>query len=1499
MKKFLAILLGGAMLATTIAGLAGCKPDGPGPDGPGPVGPGPDVPQITRRADPRAADAYEAYDYEGEPIGSFKTIADAINATVEADLDFTEDETVLDGAEGGYVVKKGSTTKLFRNRKGYGDGNSDQFWYYEDGNKLAGYNCWDATNSMEFIKNKKTIVHEIDNMGLNPVQSWNGYALLNEHGAEDNEMAAPMSWAFSSPMDAGVFVFPSSKGGVNGTGMSRNTYSLDFSEVKITPAYEGVTDPIYAFVGFYIWNPEYVVAIGIGCDTTTGLWYRFNASSRNDSFSDAEYDIGECVLESTWHEEGYFTPNATEAEMKIETVKSVDEEFDEEYFTCEFEIAFKDGETVKTTVDDTLLAQYTTQSVSIWNDYMFLAGLDIKNKVTSGVRVGNTDYFNGAKFEGLCVTGAEVYFPTEEELSDVDYMQVLDPTRRGRSFDFLLSNDEESDGVYGYTVLNNYVCASFESKDGADYYNFRFDGDPVGETLYGGDLKVYQDQIDSLSEMTAENVNDYLDLYTEIGSWYGKDDAHTESKLTAFHLNLLDFAPYKAAQEVYKEALNLSEDAKEVLAALDGLSLLASYEYKGWTVPDAETPVKGYLWSEAQEFAEIRAKYKGLQQDEQKKVLTLSVAGQDGYDNWELAYDGIAEYLSNEAYTSQSYRIGSVSMGDAGMVTYDGTQALTKLFELAIKIKSTAYTGQAITGGIDSDAHDKFGEAFHLLFLMKKMEEADVELPEIYMEYFDAITAAERSQYFVDDFNDYLYPVLSLAGDIYRREQAGEFVWLNAEMAETINAYMVGFEFQEAGFSYNIPNGDIRDRESNYEKYFGLPNTDKSLSANVKYIMDIIRRDDPEAETKINANGYALDAEVTPLATDPSENISDEAKEVKHAFEEFSSMPKYEYKGWKAPEDAESVKGYLYSEWLLFKANVYTKWQALTDPQKAEVRSAITSGASLDAWLALAEEDDILESYEAFADFTVTTYANPKVSATKEFAGMELFDQYVRWIYKIYTKADFGEYNDYGTGDGTMNMDTSPFPSAYLCLLRDLMPEGFEMPGFLQDAWDAIQKVGYGDFYEGAYYPIYNTAKLAVRIHDEGLTTISQLTEEELAFLNKVWVDSYVLGGHIQWNWVSGAKFETYMSERSLQIVKYAGGNLTKDDASQTPYKTYEYIEIVGKFLEGCGYSLDVSKNGWGVTDGTIAPPEEEAPIQTAQEVITEFNKLSDVTNMAAYDYKGWTTMGDDLKGYFSSELTHFGKILAAYNALGAEQSTVDAAVNTANWNAWVSLNNTLTAWFTAVEGKQIEAATLGFGDSYTYTASQALAELLNALDKVNGNLDSDNNWEYSFRVYYLLAELNALDADLPEFVEVMIATKEKTEDDAGRLSSDLKADIRYLSIVLKLAKKLQANPAYTLTAEEIAEINATMVGKTRFQENGLNWNFNPETGEMGDRGSSFVIYFGLSKEHTFGYYLDLVTNYLIQTYQATGAGYTGRFTSTQSAYNMGITEEISAPAAD
>lgn len=1489
MKKWAAILLGGAMFATAVSGLAACKPA-----------------SVTLRADPRAADAYTAYDHEGTPVGSYKTIADAINATVTADLDYFEDDAVPNATKGGYVTRKDGTRHLFENKKGYTENYDDQYWFYEDGNKLAGYDAWDENPSMTFLRNNKMVVHKVTGYGLTPVQSWNGYGLIDEYGDEDTKSDNPASWALGTAIDAGVMVFPSSAGGT-ATGMSRDTYKIDLTEMRITPPYDGTADEVYAYLGFYIWTPQYVLAIGIGCNTKTGKWYEFRGTSRDDSFSDVEYDLGDCLLESTWDEKnGCFTPNAKELEISVQTVKMVDEEFGEEYFVCQFKADIRGGKkdvTLNRLIDDELMAPYFSERIHTGNDFLFIAGLDIKNPVATGVKVKNVDYFNGAKLEGLCVTEAGVYFPTEEEISDDDFTELnLDPSLRGNTYDFLLANDVDSEGNYGYTILSNYMCANYTAKDGADYYDFRFDGDPVGETELGGNLKEYQEKIDSLSAMTVENYLDYLAAYEEAGKWYGKDETHEDSTLGDMYLNLLDFSTYLAAKEVYLDAMHLSTEGQEVLNSLNKLGLVTAtnYPYQGWT-RDAEhqnDPILGWFWEEAQEFDRIRTALHALDASEQTKVMNLYNSEKEGnFEDWANAYDSVKAYLDNSDYTSKSYTVADMSMNGTD-ITYTGETALQKLLAITFRIRENFWPPAHSTqepNVLNSDVTANFQAGFHLLFLRNKVEEAGVKLPKFFDDMLDLITNTPRSGNFMMDFDEYIYPVLTLAGKIYKEEQEGGHPWLSEEVADVVNEYMIDFTFSDAGFSWNFTNsGDLRDGNTNYEHYFGLPDAPKSFKASVDYIIQVVQQGDPTAE--LTANGIAFKEEVTPLESDPADNISPEAKAVREAFQAFSSMPKYEYKGWKAPEGTD-VKGYLYSELQSFKTNVYTPWKALTEAQQAEVRNTVLA-TSLEAWLALAEEEDILESYPALAQVNVNTYENPKTETTKDFSGMELFDQYVYWLYRIYVGGDFGKYNDYGKGTGTMSMDTSPFPSAYLCLLRDYLPAGFEMPAFLQETWEAVQDTTYGDFYETAYYPIYNSVKLAVRIHNEHLNAISQLTKEELAFLNDVWVSDYTLGGHISWNWISGKKFETYMSDRTLQIAKYAGGNFTKDDADHTPYKTYEYIEIVGQFLEDCGYTLDDAKNGWGVTDSTITAPVEEAPIQTKEDVIAEFNKLSNVTDMAAYAYKGWTTMGADLKGYLYSEATHFGKILMAYKALGGDdQSAVNGAVNSANWTAWTTLSDTLIKYVTAVEGKQIAAATADSGASRTYTAAEALAELLNALSSIPDGkvLDSDNTWASSFRVYFLLAELNALDATLPDFVNTMVAAKEKTEGGTGQLSSDLKADVRYLSIVLKLAKKLQDNPAYKLTAEEIAEVNATMVGKTRFQENGLNWNFHPETGEMGDRGSNFVVYFGLSKDHNFGYYLDLVTKYLIDTYKATGAGYTGQQAAIIPEYNMGITAAISA----
>lgn len=498
MKKLLAMLLGSAIAVTSVAGLAACGKKGGG----------------KLRDDSRVADAYQAYDHTGASIGGYKTIAEAINATVKADAGYFSqgDDVVLPGSGGGYVTKKGDTRKLFENRKGYAAGNSDCFWYYENGSELTGFNCWDAANSISVLRNAKTVVHEVTEMGTTSAQTWNGYGLLDAHG-EENNTATPQSWELSSTMDAGAMMFPVRKQGVSGL-----RYKLDFSDVKITPSYKGVDDKTYAFTGFYAWQDYYVIALGIACDTSTGDWYLFEGTSRDNSFCDVQYNIGEKLFSSKWtksEDGGYFAPQMGELEMRIQTMKRVDEITEEVYWEDELVFTTKDGELTKVIVDDEMVNRhFANYAVSADNGYVFIAGLDIKNPSPMTNTVENADYFNGARFLDLAVTEAAVYFPTEEEMTQEEYAIGDIPEEfRGIWHDVLLANDEETPGTYDYTILANYLCSSYEARDSVDYYSFRFDGDPTSENFIGGALAEHQKTIDGLADMTADNIDDYLEDY--------------------------------------------------------------------------------------------------------------------------------------------------------------------------------------------------------------------------------------------------------------------------------------------------------------------------------------------------------------------------------------------------------------------------------------------------------------------------------------------------------------------------------------------------------------------------------------------------------------------------------------------------------------------------------------------------------------------------------------------------------------------------------------------------------------------------------------------------------------------------------------------------------------------------------------------------------------------------------------------------------------------------
>ena len=1496
MKKWAAILLGGAMFATAVSGLAACKPA-----------------SVTLRADPRAADAYTAYDHEGTPVGSYKTIADAINATVTADLDYFEDDAVPNATKGGYVTRKDGTRHLFENKKGYTENYDDQYWFYEDGNKLAGYDAWDENPSMTFLRNNKMVVHKVTGYGLTPVQSWNGYGLIDEYGDEDTKSDNPASWALGTAIDAGVMVFPSSAGGT-ATGMSRDTYKIDLTEMRITPPYDGTADEVYAYLGFYIWTPQYVLAIGIGCNTKTGKWYEFRGTSRDDSFSDVEYDLGDCLLESTWDEKnGCFTPNAKELEISVQTVKMVDEEFGEEYFVCRFKADIRGGKkdvTLNRLIDDELMAPYFSERIHTGNDFLFIAGLDIKNPVATGVKVKNVDYFNGAKLEGLCVTEAGVYFPTEEEISDDDFTELnLDPNLRGNTYDFLLANDLGSEGNYGYTILSNYMCTTYTAKDGADYYDFRFDGDPVGETELGGMLKEYQEKIDSLSAMTVENYLDYLAAYEEAGKWYGKDETHEDSTLGDMYLNLLDFSTYLAAKEVYLDAMHLSTEGQEVLNSLNKLGLVTAtnYPYQGWT-RDAEhqnDPILGWFWEEAQEFDRIRTALHALEQSEQTKVMNLYNSEKEGnFEDWANAYDSVKAYLDNSDYTSKSYTVADLLMNGKD-ITYTGETALQKLLAAAFRIRQNFWPPASTTSEepyvFNSDNTDNYKAAFHLLFLRTKMEEAGVELPKFFEDMLELITNTPRSGNFMMDFDEYLYPVLTLAGDIYKKKQAGTFVWLDENMADIVNEYMIDFTFSEAGFAWNFTNNhDLRHVDTNYERYFGLPD-EKGLKPNIQYIIDVVTECDPTAE--VAASGIAFKKEVKPLENDPTANGSEQAKAVWAEIEKLTVLDGYTYKGWTT-QNADKA-GYLYSEIEAFRALV-EKREALTNVEKAYVNAQLAlaahaaQNANYKAWETLSAEMATLEEHAVW-EKSFETFVKAKGTDTKTYKADEALAELISAAYQIKTVGKVTDSGDDVADPGKIGVNNNFRSTARLVSFYDFfMTNGAPLPTFVTAMTDAL---GLPDYYDNFFYPLSGMVKLAVRIHTASLTKISQLTEEELEYLNTYWVAGYEMKGALKTHWwANNGGTEKYFAwidyKLTEQFTKMLGGTETEKTLPS------DYVAYLNDFLTAAHYTPNTARHGWGVTQATIYASDLSDKLL---QIAVALEKLSDLDT---YEAKGWKAPDSTpVKGYLYSEAQYYTTTVAPLVADldRTESESLALLFGADTLEEWASLSEDVLALPEDKTQLTIHAAESDreAAKPKDYTVGESLGELLSAIAAANAagellGFDSGIDKGVSFRPYFFYFMLEELEVEIPEVIQDRMDDVKMEETAAAKFETDVK----YIMTIMRLARAITDDADHKLTAAEIKLVNDNLVGKDRFVDGGFKYAYVNDT-KYGDpvswhgKSKGYKAYFGFDAKQDFKVYQKLVIDYLVAKYQATALMYTAPSGSDPAlpagGVAMGITAAISA----
>ena len=248
------------------------------------------------------------------------------------------------------------------------------------------------------------------------------------------------------------------------SGITKSVYEIKLSEAKIVPSYDG-SDDAYAYVGFITADGEYVVNVGLRCNTRDGKWYYYSGEASIES-SSIELDDDKVLLTSTWDQtEKCFRPDG-DVTMQMELLTLTDKD-GEEYITHRLTMTFSDERVVVKDYEDLKLTQCGT--------IRFTCGLDIVSDNTL------TDLMCGAEFTNVVITSA-VATVLEEMLNPLVYGIGAEISFAGE-YDILNSNDEYfigEDSARFHTIIYNTSAVSYDfDTPGKDVYNFSYNIKPA------------------------------------------------------------------------------------------------------------------------------------------------------------------------------------------------------------------------------------------------------------------------------------------------------------------------------------------------------------------------------------------------------------------------------------------------------------------------------------------------------------------------------------------------------------------------------------------------------------------------------------------------------------------------------------------------------------------------------------------------------------------------------------------------------------------------------------------------------------------------------------------------------------------------------------------------------------------------------------------------------------------------------------------------------------
>ena len=1431
MKKVVALLLSSAMLVTGVTGLAACKPDEEKP-----------AEGFQRLVDPRSADAFEVYSKEGEKVGAYRSIALAINAAVENDLDEFEASGVSPTARGSYVMKKGGTHKIFENMVKYSaDVADDAYWYYNN-NSLAGFEYWTTGAPLKNAQNTKNITYQVSK-GTSATLARSSYGLYDGLGQQLNSYNVANSdrgFELVANTDASIKGIP-----VRDSGATGAKYELDLSDVQIKPAYEGVEDDVYAFFGFTIGAGTYSVEIGLACDVNTGAWKQYVSENPHNNWLTVttEYNIGETIFTSSWNKEGgYYTPDLDTVTLEIKEIKGEDDLGDEYWYN---QLDIKAGEKSLTfIVDDEYLQAHGNAGASFdkKNGFFFSAGLDI---VAPGAEIGDDikapDYTIGATFENLVVADAQIWFPEEDEISNEEYGAAIDPALRGQYHSIRSGFQGITQGVYNYTILNVNACVDYEmTDDGGDAYSFRYDNYEVPESDFAGALKTYQDEIDALKAITTATAGSFKAAIDKVAAWRGPDGVYFPSgEIPLYCYLVIDWTPYENAVKVFNDAVALSEAGTALLNDFKALTNIDSVAaWKGWKAESGDT--KGYLYNELQLFKGYNDRLAELNAQDKSGINQL--VG----DQWDAWAGLLADYTAivDSEFANKQFKINNLAM--TAYETKTGLELVEEFFQLAYnayKIGTDKAENHVDHGGafcVETVSH--FENSFRMFYIDWLLEQEGVQLNYRYS-MLDMLV-----EYCIDSgsgsYPDFQY--IAAVSVQLQRIITKDCYYLDEELADVVNNVMYQFPKFANGswhWAYTVNGGDLNTFGKGWKRYFGeeLQAQGKTFRDLIQtYLQPIIERDSDAKFMDVTANnqkffGLGVDKKVTAVTIELS--AAGEAWQAK--WNELSDITTLSvWKGWSTNGDE---KGYFYNELQTYKA-LAAEYEALSNTDKLAIQIVI--GTAFDMW------DQLGKDYAALqANQTQISVWNKNFTAQENKTLAEIFVAFMNGAVAGNTAACSDAGAHAAQGLLCAESEVCGVNTVYTLYLNKVLESQNVSIAYRSTVYSLLQNEGSGITYD--FDHIWYMGKQVIRILD-GLDYL----DEQLAaavntymFVNPVPANNSFRNGtwsyYYRSAWFKGSikRFNDWVKAIDPRLH-----NLMVVAGEDGFYMWYKAISKVNEILTQAGYGANLLavKN----LGGNAATMADAVPLyinckvdvqtalgdieQTVDGVVGAFNKLKlhDLTNP-----REWVGGRNDgkTKGYIYDEVQLFNQAYVVYKKLSAaDQNSVKAQI--ATFAKWAELSdkfaaleadetkysivngNATTVYENPVTVNGLAIVCAFFNFSFTsYDATIAHATTGNIFGYFC--LEDQAHFLTSIRALYLHKLIEVNEIDFP-FADEMLNAMAKLESTGNSKYTGITEtegaikDFDYLWNVGKQIKRIKDGQCTYLDEELAAVINKYMVAR-------------------------------------------------------------------------------------